>query len=393
MLFSKSRNATKRKHSPLLLSVSSAFVLILSIFAPVADAANFDQQINQLTQTNLKTIEKQEDLGGEAESLGETIAALQAEIASLDKQIAGTQSKVSSLEREIAQAEAELDRQRKLLGINIREMYMNSDMTTLEMLASSKDFSHFVDQEQYRSSLNGRIDETAKRVKKLGENLNDEKKKLEDLMSDQESMKKHAEERRSVSQQLLGLNKEQQRVYQNQIRANAAKIAELREQQAEENKKGEISQPTEANVVTEVVAEQAQANEPAVPQAPHGSEYPWANVPFPNRTPDPWGMFMRQCVSYTAWKVAASGRHMPYWGGRGNAKLWDENAIRAGIPVDTNPRVGDVAISNAGTYGHAMYVEAVHGDGTITVSQYNAGWDGKYSEVRRSTAGLVFIHF
>ena len=76
-----------------------------------------------------------------------------------------------------------------------------------------------------------------------------------------------------------------------------------------------------------------------------------------------------------------------------NAKLWDDNARAAGIPVDHKPRVGDVAISNAGTYGHAMYVEAVHGDGTITVSQYNADWKGNYSVVRRSTANLVFIHF
>ena len=84
---------------------------------------------------------------------------------------------------------------------------------------------------------------------------------------------------------------------------------------------------------------------------------------------------------------------MPYWGGRGNAKLWDDNARAAGIPVDSSPRVGDVAVSNSGTYGHVMYVEAVHGGGTITVSQYNASWDGKYSVAKRATTGLVFIHF
>ncbi len=127
--------------------------------------------------------------------------------------------------------------------------------------------------------------------------------------------------------------------------------------------------------------------------SPDGTRYPWAKTKFPNTRSDPWGMFKRQCVSYTAWKVAASGRHMPYWGGRGNAKNWDNNARRAGIPVTSRPRVGDVAISNYGTYGHAMYVEKVHRDGTITVSQYNAGLDGRYSEARRSAWGLAFIHF
>ncbi len=124
-----------------------------------------------------------------------------------------------------------------------------------------------------------------------------------------------------------------------------------------------------------------------------GTAYPWANVGFPNRSPDPWGMYKRQCVSYAAWKVYASGRYMPYWGGRGNAYQWDDNARVAGIPVDRTPRAGDVAVRNGGGYGHVMYVETVHEDGSITVSQYNRHFNGRYSIERLSTRGLVFIHF
>ena len=40
-----------------------------------------------------------------------------------------------------------------------------------------------------------------------------------------------------------------------------------------------------------------------------------------------------------------------------------------------------------------MYVEAVHGDGTISISQYNADWQGTYSTNRISVGNLVFIHF
>jgi surface antigen len=84
---------------------------------------------------------------------------------------------------------------------------------------------------------------------------------------------------------------------------------------------------------------------------------------------------------------------MPNWGGRGNANQWDDDAIAAGIPVDTNPQVGDVAVQNGGIFGHVMYVEAVNPDGTIYVSQMNYDLQGHYSEMTRSTAGLVFIHF
>jgi surface antigen len=101
-------------------------------------------------------------------------------------------------------------------------------------------------------------------------------------------------------------------------------------------------------------------------------------------------MYNRECVSYTAFRVAASGRYVPW--GLGNANQWDDNARARGIPVDSNPRPGDVAISNAGAFGHAMYVESVSG-GTIFVSQYNAALDGRYSTKTISAAGLVFIHF
>jgi surface antigen len=124
-----------------------------------------------------------------------------------------------------------------------------------------------------------------------------------------------------------------------------------------------------------------------------GTRYPYANAAWPSRSVDPWGMYKRECVSYTAWKVSASGRHMPSWGGKGNANKWDENARAAGIPVDSNPRVGDVAIKNSGSYGHAMYVESVNANGTINVSQYNAHLKGEYSAATVSTSGLVFIHF
>ena len=124
-----------------------------------------------------------------------------------------------------------------------------------------------------------------------------------------------------------------------------------------------------------------------------GTEYPWANASYYSNNPDPWGMYKRQCVSYAAWKVSSSGRIMPYWGGRGNASNWDNNARASGIPVDATPRVGDVAVENSGYYGHVMFVEEVYQNGTILVSQYNADGAGHYSVETISTSGLLFIHF
>ncbi len=90
---------------------------------------------------------------------------------------------------------------------------------------------------------------------------------------------------------------------------------------------------------------------------------------------DQWGMSNRQSVSYTAFKVAESGKNMPKWGytGRGDASYWPTNADNAGIARGTAPQVGSVGVSGNFT----VYVEAVNGD-KIDVSFYNCNNSGAF---------------
>ncbi len=334
-------------------------------------AQSYQQQINQLNQQNAQSTQAQRSLEAQEESLAATVASLQAKIAELEAQIQANQAKSEELKRKVAEAEAEIARQKGILKTNIREMYLSDQITTVEMLASSNDISEFVDKQQYRTEVSGKIKDTLDRINALKQELEAQKTAVEKLLVDQQAMQGELNSQRAEVGRLLSLNQQEQAAYERGVKTNLTQIAALRRQQAAENARSFVG---------------------AVKRGGTGS-YPYANAPFPNSIVDPWGMYKRQCVSYTAWKVAASGRHMPYWGGRGNANRWDDNARAAGIPVNSSPRVGDVAVSNSGTYGHVMYVEAVHGDGTISISQYNAGWDGAYSEGRRSAAGLVFIHF
>ncbi|QQS19875.1 CHAP domain-containing protein [Candidatus Saccharibacteria bacterium] len=107
---------------------------------------------------------------------------------------------------------------------------------------------------------------------------------------------------------------------------------------------------------------------------------------------DNWGMYNRECVSYAAWKVFQTYGHMPYWGGVGNANQWLRNAKNAGIPTGSTPKVGSVAISMSGYYGHAMWVEAVR-DNMIYISQYNYDLNGHYSEMWVDGNKFSYIYF
>lgn len=343
------------------------------ILAPIVSATHLNEQIDDLNQENAETRQQDALLEIEEKNIEETVSRIQGDISAVEEQIRLNKAKYDDTLAQIAKAEEELDKQKGLLGKNIKAMYLEGEISTIEMLATSNDLSDFLDKEQYRKVMQNNIKVALDKVTALKSVLAVQKESLERLLLDQQTMQSQLASQRAEQNRLLGLNQQQQTEFENIQAENNRTIAELRRKQIAEN--------------TRFFGNGSRKN------IPDTTGYPWANVRFPNAIADPWGMYQRQCVSYTAWKVWKSGRNMPYWGGRGNANLWDDNARAAGIPVDSNPRVGDVAVSNSGYYGHVMYVESVYDDGTIYVSQYNAGWDGLYSEARISAKGLVFIHF
>jgi surface antigen len=356
----------------LVISVLTAGI----VTGPIALADQFDAQIQAIQTENARKANQKQQLLIEASSFEAAIAQLQSQIDTLEAQIRDNQAKNEALQKQIKAAEEELARQKKLLGENIKAMYLEGDISTLEMLASSRDLGEFVDKQQYRNSVKDKIRNTLDRVTALKLELKSQKEKLDKLIADQKTMQGQLALQRAEQDRLLNLNSEQRAALDSEMQANNSRIAELRQQQAIENAK-------HFRGVTIIPGHNGRDTYPDV----------WRNSPQDSMI-DSWGMYNRECVSYTAWKVYSTGRYMPYWGGIGNANQWDDNARRMGIPVDTNPRPGDVAIAHWGYYGHAMYVESVNPDGTINISQYNWDFNGTYSEAYNfSTAGLVFIHF
>lgn len=86
------------------------------------------------------------------------------------------------------------------------------------------------------------------------------------------------------------------------------------------------------------------------------------------------------CTWYTYNRRAEVGRPIPSL--MGHASAWAYNASRAGFRVNNTPEVGAVfqTAGGYGGYGHVAFVEAVHSNGSITISEMNyAGWNVKSS--------------
>jgi peptidoglycan DL-endopeptidase CwlO len=355
-----------------------------SITTAVVGAQSLQGQIDQLKSVNSEKQSERENLEQKAQDINKEISELEKNIASTEAEIQKNRQKSQETKARIEQLSQEIEEQLELLGVNIRQMYLDDQMTTLEKLASSKNLSEFVDKEHYRMTIQAKIKESTEKIERLRKDQIEHKAKVDKLLQDQEQMKKRNEDSKKKQNELLSMNKQERDQRAKEVEKNNARIKELQEEQAIENAKNFISRNS---------GNSGSSGGGFTHVSGVGRSYPYANVYFPNAISDPWGMYMRQCVSYTAWRVAQSGRHMPNWGGVGNANQWPDNARRAGIPVDSTPRVGSVAVSMLGFWGHVLYVEAVHGDGTISISDYNANFDGRYGEGRMTTAGLQFIHF
>ncbi len=348
--------------------------------AQLVQADRFDEKINAINQETAVKAAKNAQLGAEASSLSNKINKLQVEINALRDQINQYIHDIKKLRVQIKEQEEELERQKDILGQNIRAMYLEGDISTLEILASSHDLSEYVDKEQYRNSVQDKITTTMDKIIELKHQLKAKADEIKDKLDDKQVVEERLASQQAENNQLLHLNKNQQANINAQIMENNAEVAQLRSQQAAEN----AALFGGSNVVLGKACDTS-----------NGDTYPrpWCSAAQDSMV-DSWGMYNRECVSYTAWKVASTGRHMPYWGGRGNANEWDDNARAAGIPVGGTPRAGDVAISNNGYYGHAMYVESVNSNGTINISQYNSQLTGRFSRVYNMNKGsLVFIHF
>jgi peptidoglycan hydrolase CwlO-like protein len=355
------------------LIISVIFALVVSLLFTIPKPAKADQLDQQIAALNKKV----RDATALADAKKSEVNTLKGKIASIEAEISAAQNQLDLTNLEIRKTQAtieknnqEMERQKEILKENLRMIYKQGSISPLEVVASSKNLSDFVAQQQYLSAIKKKVDDNLDKIEQLKKELDQKKGQLNAQSQQQKEVVDGIAAKKAEQASILARTQGEEANYRNVIKEDNAKIAELKRQQAA------IISSYSSNV-----------------QYGGSGGYPWANAPFPNSIPDPWGMYQRQCVSYTAWKVASSGRYMPYWGGRGNANQWDDNARAAGIPVDGNPRVGDVAVNNSGYFGHVMYVEAILGNGKVRVSQYNAGWDGRYSISDVSIAGLQFIHF
>jgi surface antigen len=356
--------------------------MLMAVVVPIsmlqtAHADQYDERIKALESQIAGFQSEASRLAGEAASLKQAVDNLTAQKNTIQAQLDLSQAKYDKLVADIAANEKKLQTQQGVLTSIVSLMVSDEQVTPIEILASSSSVGDYVAKQDQLTATSGQLQSSIEMINAVKADLAKQKSDVEKVLADQKSQRDSLAAKEAEQASLLAATQSQESAYQNLMNQSAAKIAEERANQAAANAR--------ANYNNLVSGGSGCGGYPAV----------WCNAAQDSLV-DNWGMYNRECVSYTAWKVASTGRYMPYWGGRGNAKEWPSSARTDGIATGYTPQAGAVAILMSGYYGHAMYVERVNSNGTVHVSQFNwlvNGQWGRYSEMDIASSGLIYIYF
>lgn len=372
------------------LIVASAVIAVLGVPLQMTSrpvfADEYDDKINAIQKQIDGYQSEASKLAGEAKTLENQLAVLGNQKATIQAQLDESAAKHDKLKTDIAANEKKLASNKDGLGEIIADLYVDDKISPLEMLASSSSIGDYVDKQEQRSSVRDNMTKTIDNIKRIKADLEKQKIEIERVIKDQEGQKAALVAKEAERNKLLADTRGQESAYNQLMSEGKSQQDQLRSQQ-------------QAAIAAAMRAAGIAGGGAVAGNGGGGYPSNLASAPL-DALVDPWGMYNRECVSYTAWKVYQKTGYMPYWGGRGHAYQWPANADAAGIPRGSIPRVGSVGVIYGGPFGHVVWVEGVNADGTINISQYNevnnaAPYPGMYSERFNvpASAFATYIYF
>jgi len=206
-----------------LVLITALFSLI--IFLANNNTTNIDATTESELKSNVDAINEQLETGeaklasleSQVDSLQNKLAILATQITQINAQIKKTELELEDLSIQLDKAEAEETRQKGILADNLRNLYINGNVSTLDLILASEDFSDFVNQQEYLDKLKNSVTSSTQKVVELKKQIAADKQKQEDLLAKQQSQKKDLRDNQTAQQELLDKTKGQEAAYQNLV--------------------------------------------------------------------------------------------------------------------------------------------------------------------------------
>ena len=169
---------------------------------------------DQLAEEEAKNQAVLDALSQQANTLSNRLAFINAEVDQLNLKIKSTKVEIRTLRLELIRTQKELARQKAILGENLRTLYIEGNITTLDLILASEEFADFIAQQEYLTSLKNSVQSSADEVQQLKEKILANKKQKEKVLSRQETAKQELVYKQREQRKLLADTRENEAVYQ-----------------------------------------------------------------------------------------------------------------------------------------------------------------------------------
>ena len=350
-------------------TVLSAVVVLVSL-SGAALADQFDAQIAAARQAAAAAQAQASASSAQASNYQDQVNQYQSQANVIQAQINLNVAKSNKLDVDIATAIANLAEQKTILSASIKQMYLDSGVTPLEMLASSQNISDFMNKQQYQDKVKTKIQDSMASILALKAQLDAQQKEVAQILITEHSQRDQVASLLGQANALLAVAQQSAAAANQQVKQQNSQISGL-------------------------IAARAAAVSSGSLHVSGGGCGPY---------PDNWcsagqdsmdtlgGYPNRECTSYAAWRWSQSGHPIPAYWGDGGAWMSEANS--------SVPHPGDIIVwarnANAyiGYHGHVGFVESVSGS-TVTWSQYNfntGSGDGRYSIMSANLGSAVLVN-
>ena len=353
-----------------------AFVLVSGGFSRIVRAVSCSSvsdcqaQIGNLSGQNAQSQQQLDALQLTAQGYQGALDSLNAQISTLQSQIDSNQAKQADIQAKIVANQNEIILKKAQLADDIKTMYIEGSMSTIEQLATSKNLSDYVDKQEYQTVVQDKLTSIIDQINALQKTLQDQKAQIDQLLVSLNAQNDQLSAAQAQQAQLLSYNQSQQDSYNAQVSANQHKISTLQAQQSAIIQAGTQTLGTRGN------------GSSTCNNGNGSGGYPWCDSPLDYPTVA-GGFPNRECTAYAYWYFTQVEGHSDFQV-TGNANQW---LNFSNYPTHGTPQVGGIAVETAGAFGHVAIVQALPGqtfsgqtvpEGYIAVSEMNYDYAGHF---------------
>ncbi len=397
----KSRSATPvlRRLTTKIILVSFAVLMCATLPMTSMQSVFADQWDAQISNLQAKADAYQAEankLRAKSNTLQNKLDQINAQKAAIEAKIATNNIKLKKLKVTIRANEIKLKESQDVLGEMLANLYVDDDISSLEILASSESIGDYVDKQEYRSSVRDQLNDTIVEVKEIKAKLENDKESVEKVLANLKQQDKQLRAVQAEQQYLVNKTRGEEAAYQSLVQKAKSQLQSVRAQQQAYYASLVSSGGGNSGVVGSFNYWGWSGNKGC------SGGYPYCNYPggtYTSYAVDQWNLYMRECVSYVAWALKYRfGKNVQPWHGDGNAYEWPWSAPKwSGAWRVYSPKPGDVVVlPQSGAFapvGHVMIVESVQANGDMFVSQYNFYGTGDYSTMFVKNTGVVLLRF